>query len=152
LTLRGVILPTFTVPIDGTRLEELIAMIIRGLLWHHWKTYITRSHFVFTALLTADGEHLFDATVFRLNPLHKVNVDLGRQTICYEGMQAADPPELSVWRILLYGGVQFSDGAESANTIASLWGAVTGPRSSGLLERLKAICSAPASWRSGSST
>jgi hypothetical protein len=55
--------------------------------------------------------------------------DLGRGTFRYEGVQAANPPELTVCCLTMYGGVLLADenrtGA-SAET-SCLWWVITGP-------------------------
>ena len=52
----------------------------------------------------------FQDRVRSWNSGNRVVENLGRRTVQYEGVQAADPAELTVWGISMYGGVAISSG------------------------------------------
>jgi hypothetical protein len=139
----GPFLPSLTIEIDGERLEELVSYIIRGLMWHHWQTYLGQQDFIAVMFLTGAGAAGFEQHIFALSPARRVSNDLGRGTVRYDGVQAAVPPELTIWRLSFYGGLLLSGGenksAIPADTSAQ-WVAITGPASAkGLLDNLKGL-------------
>ena len=70
-----------------------------------------------------DGEQFFQKLLSR-GSKHEVG-DLGNGTFRYEGAQAKDCPELTMWKFQLYGGVDFGD--STSPEPASLAVGVTGP-------------------------
>lgn len=125
----GLYLPVLTLPIDIGRLERLFSLIVKGLLWHHWQTYITRDYFVKVSLLTKAEEKFVDERFFSLSARARVEVNLGNDTFSYEGIQGVDCPQVTVWRLCVYGGVRFGGDAEAPSQVSSRVGVVTGPKS-----------------------
>jgi hypothetical protein len=64
----------------------------------------------------------------------RVSANLGNGTFVYEGAQATDVPEATIWRFQMYGGVTFL-GDPTVPGPASLAVAVTGPDA--LIQRLQ---------------
>jgi hypothetical protein len=124
----GIYVPTKTLPVDENRMAELFSLIVRGLVWHHWKTYLTRDHFVKVLALTDAGERVFDESLFSLNAAKQIECSLGNDTVKYEGRQGKDLPEITAWRITMYGGLKFAD-PQHPGVASSLIGAITGPKS-----------------------
>jgi hypothetical protein len=130
---------SLVLPIDGTQLTHLIGLIARGLIWHHWKMYLPAAHFVYPMVLSGAGEQFFQS-LLGLTARNRVGVDLGRGTVYYEGVQGMNPPELTVWRISMYGGIGLADSnvdrkIDAPASIATQWGAITGPKSQAQLWR-----------------
>lgn len=123
-------LRTATVPTDPSRIEELFGLIVRGLIWWHWKTYLTCDHFVQVWALTDAGERLFEQHLFGKHAANQVACDLGDGTVCYEGKQGVEP-EITAWRIAMYGGLQFGD-SQNPDECSSAIYAITGPNSAKL--------------------
>jgi hypothetical protein len=139
----GLFLPGITFAIDGERLEELVSFIVRGLMWHHWRTYLSQQDLVVVMFLTGAGAAGFEKYVFTLETARRVSNELGRGTVRYEGAQATDPPELTIWRLSMYGGLllagEQNDPATPAET-SSQWAAITGPLSAReILNNLKRL-------------
>jgi hypothetical protein len=124
----GIYRRTMTLPVDTGRINDLFALIVRGLVWFHWETLLTEDHFVEVLSLTDTGENVFDEQLFKLNAANHVERNLGDGTVCYEGKQGVDQPEITVWRISMYGGLKFGDGQSPAETSSRI-GAMTGPKS-----------------------
>lgn len=119
-------LPHMTLPVDYQRLVALYRFIARGLLWHHWQVLLSETDAVSVIMLNEAYERVFD--VFLRSPDQDViRVDLGNGTVYYEGAQGVDCPQLSMWRIRMFGGVQLADSSGSTGT-SSVVGLVTGPR------------------------
>jgi hypothetical protein len=75
---------------------------------------------------TNAGEEFFD-DLFSLATDKRVRGDLGHGTFQYEGSQAMDWPNITVWRIEVYGGLRFVEQADS-DISSSRIGVLTGPR------------------------
>jgi hypothetical protein len=65
-----------------------------------------------------------------MRPAQRVEENLGNGTVRYVGLQAADPPELTVWTISMYGGLVLSDDrrkSDGQSESCSMWWVFTGP-------------------------
>jgi len=123
-----------TIPFDPIPLEKLFAMIAKGLLWYHWQTLLEPGYAATSAVFSALGESLFNQMFNGWNTPRRVKHDLGDGTFYYEGAQATDCPQCSIWRFSMYGGVVFGDDSKQPGS-ATLAVAVTGP--DGLIQRLQ---------------
>jgi hypothetical protein len=85
--------------------------------------------------LTRTGERFFD-TLLVMNGRQRVAASLGQGTFSYEGLQAVDNPQITVWRFSILGGSTFADTDHPAETASSL-GVLTGP--SHVTERIGAL-------------
>lgn len=125
---RGVYVSTATLPVDSAKLQSLFALIVKGLIWFHWKTLLGQGHFIEVMALTEVGERFFEERVFGLNASARVDVKLGDGTVRYEGVQGVDVAEITAWRIFFYGGLRFGD-PQSPGEVSSTISAWTGPES-----------------------
>ena len=91
-----------TLPLDGQAVDKLFEYIVKGLAWHHWKVELNASHFVRAAFLTELGRQHFDR-FFAGAARARVEGDLAAGGFTYEGIQANDNAELTLWRMSLYG-------------------------------------------------
>jgi hypothetical protein len=117
----GVIVPTMVFPVDGMRLKVLLEYIAKGLIWHHSGAYLSAFDVIDVRFLTTEEDERLKREVFAPRIAHRIAVTLGNGTIAYEGLQASDGPQCSVWRISFYGGVNLSSGNAAdgiSNTIA----------------------------------
>ncbi len=114
-----------TIPIDHARLEKLFAMIAQGLLWHHWQVLLGPGYSAIAGVFSGAGEVSFGQMFHAWNTPNRVNRNLGEGTFCYEGAQATDSPQSSIWRFSMYGGVSFG-GDPRVPGPSSLAVAVTG--------------------------
>jgi hypothetical protein len=129
-----------TIPFDHEKLTKLFAMIAQGLAWHHWGV-ILKPGFSTTASLFNDAGAPFFAEMFAAwNTPIRISTNLGHGTFIYEGAQATDIPEATIWRFQIYGGIKFS-GDPAVSAPASLAIALTGPDS--LIQRLEALTVPP---------
>lgn len=123
---NGLVVPMTTLPVDNERLNQLFEFVAKGLLWHHWRTYLTDADSVEVTMLTKTGEGLL-GELFRMRARDRVVVDLGNGTVHYEGAHGVDCARVSVWRISMFGGVWLAD-SKIPNGVSSVVGLVTGPR------------------------
>jgi hypothetical protein len=122
---RGIHMPISMLPLDPTKLQELFAVIVRGLVFFHFSAHLKQQDEVQVFALTHAGEKYFDG-LFRLEVAARVNADLGLGTFCYEGAQAIDCPQITVWRFQIYGGVKFGD-SQKPGEVSGRLGALSGP-------------------------
>jgi hypothetical protein len=113
-------------PIDHVRLERLFAFIAKGLVWHHWKTLLEPGYSAIASLFDDAGVAFFDQIFEQWKTPNRATGNIGEGTFCYEGAQATDCPQMTVWRISMYGGIQFG-GDPRVTGPSSLAVAITGP-------------------------
>ena len=129
LTLEGGIYqPTMAILINSGAIERLFTLIVRGLVWHHWNTYFADEHHIEALFLTETGKEFFEQYLFSMNAAQRVKVDLGNGTFTYEGMQAVDCPQITVWRFEIYGGLVLDGDPDAPNESSTQVGVLSGPR------------------------
>ena len=92
------------IPFDGEAMERLLAYILKGLAWHHWKLLLGDDVVVRAGYLVEAGRKGFEH-LLSLDAKERVNVNLGNGGFVYEGVQSKENPELTVWKMRFYGGV-----------------------------------------------
>ena len=107
------------------KLETLFAMIAHGLAWHHWKVLLKPGFSATASLFHDSGTPFFTQMLAGWNTPLRASDNLGNGTFVYEGAQATDVPEATVWRFQMYGGITFG-GDPVHSGPASLAVAVTG--------------------------
>jgi hypothetical protein len=122
-----IIQPVMTLPLDPQQTCELFAQIGRGLTYHHWGTYLKPDH-VSEALFLSDYGRKFFARLFTMKAANRVQQDLGNATVSYDGVQATDNPQLTLWRIQFYGGIVVSGDPKAPNTTSTEIAVITGPK------------------------
>lgn len=116
-----------TIPVDPEKITALFALVARGLVWFHWKTYLTPEHDADALMLTPFGQQYFDR-LFAMNARDRVQVDLGNGAVSYMGVQAVDTPQLTLWRVTFYGGLLFAGDPAAPHETSREVAAITGPR------------------------
>ncbi|MDA9489671.1 hypothetical protein [Bradyrhizobium sp. CCBAU 11361] len=121
----GLLVNTMALPLDGERLEELVGLIARGLMFHHWGVILGPDIVVDVLSLTKHGETFF-AGHLNLNAKQRVTNDIGKGALTYEGVQAVDNDAISFWTLSLYGSLVM-DGGDGEHFM-SKFGVMTGPK------------------------
>jgi hypothetical protein len=117
---NGILLPTMTIPFEGDKLAALAKYIARGLTFHHFGTVIAAECHVEGGLIVPEGEALL-MPILKLKGQLIVNA-LGDGAVEYEGVQSIEDPEVTVWRMRLYGGVALTgDPAHPGATVRAIW-------------------------------
>lgn len=122
----GIIVPATVLPLDGEKLVEYVALVVRGLMWHHWQVLLGTDSFVEAQSLTRHGEKVFGSMSGR-NGRARVAVQHPSGIFAYRGLQGVDIPEISVWELTLLGGMTVSGGDETPIQM-NRFGIVTGPK------------------------
>lgn len=123
---EGILLPTISLPLNFTAVDDLFRYIVKGLMWHHWSVYLTNEHFVTVIALTAEGDRFFRDRFFGASVTDSIANDLGSGTFNYSAVQSTSYPELSVWRITMYGGISLGGDPNAPNENTTSIGAFTG--------------------------
>jgi hypothetical protein len=123
----GLMVQRFAIPIDGDRVDQLFAMVVRGLAWHHWSTYVDQDAAISVHLPHPEAEFVFTDANFDAPNWRTVSSTLGRGTINYRGWQAVSVSSATAWRIDLLGGVAMGGGDDPARHISSMIGVMTIP-------------------------
>ncbi len=120
----GLLVNSLTVPIDGAKLEKLVGYIVRGLIWHHWRTVLGADCSADVLSLTAHGEAFF-RRYLNMKARNRVSGDIGHGALVYEGAQGTDNVQVSIWEVSIIGGAKMS--AADGNS-TSRFGVMTGPQ------------------------
>jgi len=123
-----------TIPFDHRKLEKLFAMIAQGLAWHNWGVLLKPGFSAIAALFNDAGAPFFARMLSGWKTPIRVSANLGNETFVYEGAQATDVPEATIWQFQMYGGITFG-GDPAVPGPASLAVAVTGPDA--LIQRIQ---------------
>ena len=113
------------VPIDGEKAKKLVGFVVRGLMWHHWKTVLGPDCFVDVHSVPARGEAFFNRCL-NMGASDRVRANIGNGALVYEGAQGTDNPQVSVWALSILGGAQMA-GYDGTN-FTSKFGVMTGPQ------------------------
>lgn len=124
---NGVVHSAMTIPIEPEKIAELFSLTARALVWYHFHQYLLNDHKSAALQLTTFGSAFFNR-LFSMNAANQVHNDLGDRTVSYCGVQAIDTPQLTLWRIQLYGGIAFSEDPAMPNEVTTEIGAITGPK------------------------
>jgi hypothetical protein len=116
-----------TLPVEQGKICALFGYVARGLAWFHWSVYLEAHHVSKALLLSRFGCEYF-SRVFGMNAARRVQNSLGNGTIEYVGVQGVDMPQLTLWRIRFYGGIEFAGDPDAPDEIATEIAAITGTR------------------------
>ncbi len=115
-----------TLPIDYTRLNRLFTMIATGLVWSNWKVLLGPGFSATAGTFHDSGWDFFRQMIAKWNTPKHVVENLGNGTFSYEGFEATDVPQMTIWRFSLYGPVVLVGDPKMPGPV-SLFVAVTGP-------------------------
>jgi hypothetical protein len=102
---------TSALPVDDLRINELLAMIVRGLFMHDFGEALHKYWDVRVTMFRPNDEAEILNQVLRFlgsNPLH-VKRNLGRGTFNYEGYSGRMMRNCSVWQFTLFSGLAVAD-------------------------------------------
>jgi hypothetical protein len=114
------------VPIDSVQVRRLFALITKGLVWYHWQAILGPSFSVRAEAISEAWAQRYEL-LFRMKARDHVKMDLGEGTFCYEGLQAEEPREFTIWRFSIYVGACLSGDPKAPATTSSQILAITGP-------------------------
>lgn len=126
-----------TVPFDSRSMGLLSEYIIKGLARYHWGLDIGADTFVRASFLRPEGAAKFDP-FFAGNVKDRVSCDLGKGVFCYEGILSIESPNLTLWKISIYGAEFGGDPAAPGQRVSMVYGvtAAKTSRAAGLLANI----------------
>jgi len=122
----GLYVRRMILPIEPGSVEKLLEFVVKGLVWLHWKTYLTTECFVEVGAFLGGEEGLFRDSFSNASPDLTVSANLGNDTFLYEGFRDINSPQITAWRLSLYGGLDLACGPEGRRETFSSYSADTG--------------------------
>lgn len=116
------------IPLEIGRIESLFQFITKGFLWHHFGVVLTVDDRIGVTVIRSDGQAFLDCIFSRMRPRDRVDGNLGEGTLLYEGLQATDYSQFTMWRFSVYAGLYFCEESKDSEGKQSVIFAVTGPR------------------------
>src|SRR5258708_33484551 len=94
-----------SIPFKHEPMEELFEMIAKALALQHFGVRLAEGYSATASLFSNEGEAFFEQMLSAGK--NQVSGDLGEGNFTFEGAQAPQYPELTVWRFRFYGGQGF---------------------------------------------
>ena len=116
------------IPLREGQIEPLFAFIAKGLLFHHWGITLTDDDCAAAIVVRNDGAGFLNHIFKKMSARDRVAQNLGEGALTYEGIQARDYAQFTLWRFLVYGGLNFAETSRDPNGKHCIIFAVTGPR------------------------
>ena len=133
--------PEMTVPFDSRSLEELAAYMVKGLARYHWGLDIGADMFFRASFIRPEGAAAFDR-FFEGNAKDRISCCLGQGVFSYEGVLSTESPNLTLWKMSLYGAEVGGDPGAPGQRISMVYG-VSVAKNSHVAELLAKILGAP---------
>lgn len=101
------------IPLNGTKLDELMRMIAQGLANFHFNVVAAPGEYMsYAGYVTGEGAALLDRAMSSSG--QKVADNLGNGAFVYEGLQSRQTPGFTVWRMKLYDAQVAGPGGTSS--------------------------------------
>ncbi|MDK2768012.1 HNH endonuclease [Sphingomonas sp.] len=130
---NGVEHSTGAVPFDGARLFAYLGFVARGLAAFHFGRIVPTHYIVNAGMVTPEQDNIL-CTLFVGRSRDYACGNLGEGALLYEGQQAVDDPDLTLWRFLLYNGMVFHDDNAKVPIAPDLWAVVSRTSMPGLAD------------------
>jgi len=117
--------PHSAVPFESESLEQLFAMIARGLIWEEWKTLVPPDVSIETAILNRQGEGIY-SELFSVPGTRLCERRLAGNTFWYQGVQQKAQPVITAWRFHIYGALELTGDPDAPDEVASQILVITG--------------------------
>ncbi len=130
-------MPEMTVPFDSCSMEQLSEYIVKGLARYHWELDIGEDTFVRASFLRPEGAAAFDR-FFAGAVKDRVSCDLGQGVFRYEGILSVESPNLTLWKMSIYGAEVGGDPAAPGQRVSMVYGVTVdkASRAAGLLAQI----------------
>jgi hypothetical protein len=122
----GLLVRTIALTFDAQKLEQLIAYIVRGLVWHHWGVLLQPDTVVEVHSMTRQLQPIF-ASLSGSPSNARVTGDIGAGAFSYMGVQGNDNPQVTFWQFSIFGGLTLVGEPQSPAEEVSQFGVMTGP-------------------------
>jgi len=113
----GFLVPTMSLKIDPKKISRLIGLIVRGLYTFHWKDALDLEWHADPTLFHPEYERRVIAPLLPYigRPAGIAEGNLGRGTFVYRGMRSSRIPQISLWQLTMFGGLQFASETQFPN-------------------------------------
>jgi hypothetical protein len=108
------------VSVHPHKILQLFDYIVRGLVLYHWCQYLDSTVAVDIYPVTDVGEMVCDSLLKSARSKRVIN-NLGNGTIIYKGVQSFEYPQLNVWKIEMYGRMQFVNSTEASASSSCIY-------------------------------
>jgi hypothetical protein len=98
-----------SIPADHDKLKTLIELIVRGLCKYHMDVQLLPGYQIEVKFTDENGVKHFDGIMSRNCFNNHIEVNLGNGTVKYKGVRGIEDPNVTVWLIKFYGGIQLGD-------------------------------------------
>ena len=126
---HDLIFPTSSFPIDFEKLIPLFQMIIKGLIFYHWKAYVPSDYIISIMTLTSEGLSLFKERILALSKGFHVQKKIGNGAFYYQGTRGSADPAFTAWYFSFYGNLNIGSPDENNVMESAHICAMTGPKS-----------------------
>jgi len=118
---------TIAIPFDYKQCSDLFAMIIKGLLWHHFRSPLPGNYIVRLFPLTDYGLRLFKQHILSLSPDEFEQASLADGAFKYEFTRNPEDPFFSAWVLDFYDSLNMCGVTERGRLLPVHIAALTGP-------------------------
>lgn len=94
--------------------------MVKGLAHHHWKVAFGPDHFVRASYFNEAGRQRFDP--FFAGSGARVQKDFGDGVFAYEGVQSQECPDLTLWKMSIYGAEVGGDKRQPSERCSVVYG------------------------------
>jgi len=109
------------VPINIEKVELLFEFIIKGLCWNFWGAYLPEhNNFIRASYMNSAGIRLFENLLAQNGS--RLNLNLGREAFLCQAVRSNSDPELTVWKMSLYGAEVAGDPRDLNCKASSIYG------------------------------
>jgi hypothetical protein len=125
------------VPIDIDRVELLFEFTMKGLSWSKWGTYLPeQTNFIRASYMNSVGIKLFEGLLSLRGK--RLSLNLGQGAFSCEAVQSDSNPELTVWKMSLYGAEVTGDPRDVNRRSSFVYG-ISLPKSFGVSADIQAM-------------
>lgn len=101
----GLLVPTSVVLVDADALLPWSAMVVKGLVWHHWKIIVSDQYEVVPALCHGEEAAVMEYGLARRGE-EIPETTIGGGALSYQAQGVPGYLPESIWRLQMYGGVE----------------------------------------------
>lgn len=130
---HDLVFPTSSFPIDFEKLIPLFQMIVKGLIFYHWKAYVPSDYIIRIMALTSEGLLLFKENILTLSQDFHVQKQIGNEAFYYQGTRGSADPAFTAWHFSFYGNLNIGSPDENNVMESAHICAITGPKNIGPL-------------------
>jgi hypothetical protein len=105
-SLSGLITKTSTVLVDAEILNSWAAMVVQGLIWHHWQVVADPARYDVEVLHLHESGAAYFSYIFKTKGKPVTETTIGGGALTYQAQGVSDHLPASTWRLVFYGGIE----------------------------------------------